>query len=129
MLGKSLVIGCLLFQSSAFAYIARKVQTGGDGNSSACYGYGVILKETKMVYQDESDQTKDDRIVLEGTEVIVCDLDGNHFGIVIPVEGVSCGIIDANPDREDYNGPCASGWVPTELVGGPKRDTPVATIK
>jgi len=56
-----------------------------------------------------------------GTEFHICARthDQRWFGIVYPRAGQSpdaCGVAGAVARRSDYEGPCASGWVPSALV-------------
>lgn len=57
----------------------------------------------------------------EGAEFFICARthDQRWFGIVYDQDGGDgsrCGVGGALPRRGDYEGPCASGWVPSSLI-------------
>lgn len=124
----SMVFGVLTAQAKEEKKAARKpasiennVMVGGEADLDACGGYGIVLATTTLISL-KSGQMSFDKVAVN-TNVFSCDSsgDGEYVGIVYGKKGQNCGVSGPIPKRQEYKGPCKSGWIKKqffELLAG-----------
>lgn len=123
------VVGIALIVAPAAAGAqqpAQPVMIGEDYDLDACMGVGIVVgldpenNSGLTVHAGPgTDFAKIDRIPLDRL-VWICDGEGQWTGIVYgetgPRELIDCGVSAPIPDRQPYDGSCASGWVPADNI-------------
>lgn len=97
------------------ASISNNVMIGGEADLDACGGSGIVLATTTLI-TFKSGQMSFDKVDLN-TNVMSCDAseDGAYVGIVFGKKGQDCGVGGPVPKRQEYKGPCKSGWIKKEF--------------
>ena len=114
---------------SVAAPTGKPVRIGGDGpRFDACGSTGRILAVSgdsmAAVRNSPFDSAAEKERIRSGTNVFVCSrsLDQQWFGIVYAgpdSEGgtsVDCGVSSPVRSKQNYDGPCKSGWVASNFV-------------
>jgi hypothetical protein len=94
----------------------RNVQVGGEAGEDACGGVGLVVATTTLFSADSINRGKYDKVELN-QKVYACDYDENadHVGIVIGNPNQNCQVSSPIEKRQDYKGPCKSGWIKKEF--------------
>ncbi|MEK2687510.1 hypothetical protein [Bdellovibrio sp. GT3] len=97
------------------ASITGNVMVGGEAEFDACGGYGVVLATTSLVSIKDGKMEFDKVDV--NTFVSSCDSseDRRFIGIIYGKKGQDCGVSSPIPKRQEYKGPCKSGWIKAEF--------------
>ena len=97
------------------ASVDGNVMVGGDAEWDACGGYGIVLATTSLIYFKNGKMSFDKVDV--NTYVSSCSTseDGRFVGIIYGTKGQSCGVSSPIPKRQEYKGPCKSGWIKADL--------------
>ncbi|WP_374073614.1 hypothetical protein [Bdellovibrio bacteriovorus] len=100
------------------------VQVGGNEEEDACGSSGIALASTTLVQRSKSGDVQFNTVPVNAM-VYMCDYSGSEdsawIGVVYGKKNQDCGVSSPIKDRQDYKGPCKSGWIKKsfiELVAG-----------
>ncbi|WP_413292820.1 hypothetical protein ACLSU7_15525 [Bdellovibrio sp. HCB185ZH] len=97
------------------ASIDGNVMVGGDAEWDACGGYGIVLATTSLIYFKDGKMNFDKVDVNTYVSSCVASEDKRFIGIVYGKKGQDCGVGSPIPKRQEYKGPCKSGWIKAEF--------------
>ncbi|WP_413585621.1 hypothetical protein [Bdellovibrio sp. HCB274] len=103
------------------ASMTGNVMVGGEAEYDACGGYGIVLTTTSLI-SFKNGKMEFDKVDVN-TYVSSCQSseDGKYIGIIYGKKGQDCGVSSPIPKRQEYKGPCKSGWIKAdffELLAG-----------
>jgi len=103
---------------------ARAVTIGeGGARFDACQAVGQVkgVGAGGLVLQDAPyDRANETGALPEDSRVFICtrSIDQQWLGVVVPSddESVDCGVSSPVRSKQDYSGPCQSGWIEANFV-------------
>lgn len=106
------------------AFAEQAVKYGGEAEFDSCAGVVETIRNNVPVFDAPRSAAKNVATLPRGIALASCDetQDGTWLGVVlIEDESVVCGTGTPVAIRQDYKGPCPSGWVrakDTRLIAG-----------
>ncbi|WP_041577120.1 hypothetical protein [Bdellovibrio bacteriovorus] len=122
LVATSLILGFCVAQAKEFtrkpASIESNVTIGGEEGEDACGGQGIVLATTTLISL-KAGQLSFGKVDIN-TTAHACSVsrDGEYVGIVFGKKGQDCGVSSSVSKKQEYQGPCKSGWVKKEFFAG-----------
>jgi hypothetical protein len=97
------------------ASVNGNVMVGGDAEFDACGGFGIVMATTTAISFRNGKMNFDK--IEANTYVSSCDTsdDKRFIGVIYGTKGQDCGVSSPIPKRQEYKGPCKSGWIKAEF--------------
>ena len=94
------------------------VQIGGSPNEDACGAEGVVdaLGQDVVIRSGPGSMYEQIDSVAPDTPIWLCDERAGWVGIIYGKSLQGCDVASPVLIRQDYKGPCRSGWVSSDLV-------------